>query len=199
MIVDKNYGSEHWFALRVKSRTEKVVAMMARNKGFEEFLPLYESRNRWSDRTKSVQLPLFPGYVFCRLNPERRLPVLTIPGVLHFVGIGKTPVPVEEAEIAAIRRAIESGLSTEPWPFLQAGQRVRLDRGPLAGLEGILIEAQKQERLVVSVTLLQRSVAVEIERHWATPQGAGAIRQQSPLDIQDATSPLHSLAQALRT
>ena len=199
MIVDKNYGSEHWFALRVKSRTEKVVAMMARNKGFEEFLPLYESRNRWSDRTKSVQLPLFPGYVFCRLNPERRLPVLTIPGVLHFVGIGKTPVPVEETEIAAIRRAIESGLSTEPWPFLQAGQRVRLDRGPLAGLEGILIEAQKQERLVVSVTLLQRSVAVEIERHWATPQGAGAIRRQSPLDIQDATSPLHSLAQALRT
>jgi len=184
------FDSEHWFAVRVKSRAEKVVAMMARNKGFEEFLPLYQSRRQWSDRTKSVEMPLFPGYVFCRLNAERRLPVLTIPGVLHFVGIGKTPMPVDEHEIAAIRKAVESGLAAEPWPFLQVGQRVRLDRGPLAGVEGILVEAQKQQRLVVSVTLLQRSVAVGIERHWVTPIAAKGHPQYVTSNMRQELSTL---------
>src|SRR5579863_2483916 len=107
-IEDRGDSVQHpWFALRVKSRSEKIVATIARNKGFEEFLPLYQSRRRWSDRFKSVELPLFPGYVFCRLNPEFRLPLLTIPGVMSFVGIGKVPVPIEEAEIAAIKRRSE--------------------------------------------------------------------------------------------
>ena len=160
---------ERWFALRVKSRCEKAVAMMAQNKGFEEFLPLYQSRHRWSDRLKLVELPLFPGYLFCRLDLRHRLPLLTIPGVLHFVGIGKTPVPIEDAEIAAIQTAIRSGLSTEPWPFLEIGRHVRLDDGPLAGLEGILVGTSKKQRLIVSVTLLRRSVAVAVEPDWATP------------------------------
>lgn len=164
-----------WFALRVKSRAEKMVATMARNKGFEELLPVYQRRNQWSDRTKTVEMPLFPGYVFCKLNPESRLPLLTIPGVLHFVGIGKIPVPIEESEIRAIRRAIQCGLSTEPWPFLEAGQRVRLESGPLSGLEGVLIEAKRDQRLVVSVTLLRRSVAVGIERHWVRPLDNGTM------------------------
>lgn len=168
-VENPNNLPERWFALRVKSRCEKVVAMMAQNKGFEEFLPLYQARRRWSDRVQSVELPLFPGYLFCRLDPQRRLPLLTIPGVLHFVGIGKIPIPIEDAEIAAIQTAIRSGLSTEPCPFLEVGQRVRLEDGPLAGLEGILVGTSKQQRLVVSVTLLQRSVAVAIERDWATP------------------------------
>ena len=160
---------EQWFALRVKSRAEKVVATMAHNKGFEEFLPAYQHLNKWSDRTKIVETPLFPGYVFCKLRPEHRLPLLTIPGVLHFVGIGKIPVPIEESEITAIRRAMQSGLNTQPWPFLEAGQQVRLEGGPLAGLEGVLIEPQRDQRLVISVTLLKRSVAVAIERHWVRP------------------------------
>ncbi len=159
---------ERWFALRVKSRCEKIVATMAQNKGFEEFLPLYHARHRWSDRVKSVELPLFPGYLFCRLNPHYRLPLLTIPGVLHFVGIGRTPIAIEDAEIAAIKTAVGSGMMTEPWPFLEIGQRVRLDEGPLTGLEGILVGTSKGQRIVVSVTLLKRSVAVAIERHWAT-------------------------------
>jgi transcription antitermination factor NusG len=161
--------SKQWFAVRVKSRCEKIAATMAQNRGFEEFLPLYQSRHRWSDRVKSVELPLFPGYIFCRLNPEHRLPLLTIPGVLHLVGIGKIPVPIDGTEIAAIQSAVQSGLSAEPWSFLQVGQRVRLEDGPLVGLEGILVEAHKQQRVVVSVTLLQRSVAVAIERHWVRP------------------------------
>ncbi len=162
-------ASPAWFALRVKPRFEKLVASVAHNKGFEQFLPLYLSRRRWSDRYKSVELPLFPGYVFCRLDPDLRLPLLTIPGVLHFVGIGKVPAPIDPAEITAIQAAIRSGLNTEPWPFLTVGQRVRLEAGPLAGAEGFLTEVRKQHRLVVSLTLLQRSVAVEIERDWARP------------------------------
>ena len=158
-----------WFALRVRPRFEKTVASIARNKGYEEFLPLHQCRRRWSDRFQSVELPLFPGYVFCQLNPEFRLPLLTIPGALHFIGIGRIPVPIEDEEIAALQAAMRSGLWAEPWPFLGVGQRVLLAEGPLAGLEGLLIEVRKKQRLIVSVTLLERSVAVEIERDWVRP------------------------------
>src|SRR5581483_8501749 len=109
---------ENWYALRVKSRYEKIVSTIVQNKGYEEFLPVYQSRRRWSDRIKCLEMPLFPGYVFCRLNAQHRLPLLTIPGALHFVGIGKTPVAIDETEIAAIQCAVRSGLATEPWPYL---------------------------------------------------------------------------------
>lgn len=168
MLLDGDQDAQ-WFALRVKSRSEKTVAITAQSKGFEEFVPLYQSRRRWSDRVKSLELPLFPGYVFCRLNPQHRMPLLTIPGVLHFVGIGRTPIAIEDAEIGALQTAVHSGLLTEPWPYLEVGQRVRLEEGPLSGLEGVLVGTSKQQRLLVSVTLLKRSVAVAIERHWATP------------------------------
>src|ERR1700756_2963015 len=118
-----------WFAPRVKSNCEKIVASVARNKGFEEFLPTYQSRRRWSDREKSIELPLFPGYVFCRINPNFRLPLLTIPGALHFIGVGKVPLPIDDWEIEAIQRAVNSGLVIEPWAYLEVGQLVRLDRG----------------------------------------------------------------------
>jgi transcription antitermination factor NusG len=159
-------GIDRWFALRVKSRQEKLVAKAIASRGFEEFLPTYQRRCRWSDRVKSVDVPLFPGYVFCRLDPRRRLSLLVIPGVSHFVGIGKIPVPIEDSEMAAIQEAVRSGLSYEPWPFLQMGQRISMGDGPLAGIEGIYIGDSKQERIVVSITLLQRSVAVSIERQW---------------------------------
>ena len=142
-------ASQSWFALRVKSRCEKLVSTMIRNKGFEEFLPCYEARRRWSDRVKPVEFPLFPGYVFCRLDPQRRLPLLTTPGVLHIVGIGRTPIPIDEHEIAVIQAAIRSGLMAEPWPYIEIGQEIRLEDGPLAGLEGICVAHSKQQRLVV--------------------------------------------------
>jgi len=175
-----------WFALRVKSRTEKVVATIARNKGYEEFLPLYQSRRKWSDRYKSIQMPLFPGYVFCRLNPEFRLPLLTIPGVMNFVGIGKTPIAIDESEIASIQAAIGAGLSAEPYPFLQVGQKVRLAEGPLSGLEGLLVEVRREQRLVVSVSMLKRSVAVEIDRHWVRPIDASG--REMPVQIRHAVA-----------
>jgi len=176
---------KRWFALRVQSHCEKVVATIARNNGFEEFLPLHKSRRRWSDRLKALELRLFPRYIFCRLDPQRRLPLLTIPGVLHFVGIGKTPSPIEDMAIAAIRTAVGSGVLTEPWPFLDAGQRVRLADGPLAGLEGILVETPQRQQVVVSVTLLKRSVAVAIESHWAAPMNVSGL----PPAVQGQVNP----------
>jgi transcription antitermination factor NusG len=164
-----NAGPRHWFALRVASRAEKHVAAAIRNKGFEEFLPLYRVRNRWSDRIKSLELPLFPGYIFCRLDDRSRLPILTIPGALDFVGIGKVPAPIDDAEIAVIQTAMRSGLPTEPFAFLETGQRVRLEQGPLAGLEGILLELRNQCRVVVSIPLIRGSLGVEVQRSWAAP------------------------------
>ncbi len=158
-----------WFALHVRSRCEKMVAASLRSKGFEELLPLYRSRNRWSDRVKDVDLPLFPGYVFCRLQPSSRLPVLTTPGVVSIIGSGKTPQPVEPEELAAIQSLVRSGMQAIPWPFLQAGERVRIEHGALEGVEGILTAVKKESRVVLSVTLLQRSVAVEVDRNLIRP------------------------------
>lgn len=149
-----------------------MVAAAARSKGFDDFLPLHRRWLRWSDRSKWVDAPLFPGYLFCRLNPESRLALLTIPGVMHMVGIGRTPEPVDEQEILAIQLALRSNVEVEPWPFLEAGPRVRLSTGPLAGLEGILLESNNvddQHRVVVGLTVLKRSVAVKIERDWVEP------------------------------
>jgi len=160
---------KQWFAIRVKSRHEKAVALAARGKGFEEFLPLYRWRQTWSDRSKWVEMPLFPGYVFCRLDPARRLPLLTIPGVLNFVSFGKTPVPIDDAEIASVQAAIGSDLVTEPCSFVDGGQRVRLERGPLVGTEGILIEAPERQKIVVNITILRRSIAVNVESLWLEP------------------------------
>jgi transcription antitermination factor NusG len=158
-----------WFALRVKSRHEKAVALAARGKGFEEFLPLYRWRQAWSDRSKWVEMPLFPGYVFCRLDPARRLPLLTIPGVLNFVSLGKTPIPIDDAEIASVQAAVQSELITGPCSFIDNGQRVRLESGPLAGTEGILIHAAERQQVVVNITILRRSIAVKVESHWVGP------------------------------
>src|ERR1017187_6895822 len=158
-----------WVALQVRPRSEKLVWTALISKGIEVFLPLYTARRRWSDRVKELQLPLFDGYVFCKLNLLYRMPVLTIPSVIQFVGIGKIPAPIEEEEITALQSLIKSGLPAMPWPFLQVGQKVRVEHGPLRDLEGILLQAKGSHRLVLSVSLLQRSVAVEVDRDCVTP------------------------------
>ena len=165
-----------WYAIQVQSRLGSVASATLRGKGYEEFLPLYRSRRRWSDSMKQLELPLFPGYLFCRFDVnDRLLPILTVPGVIGIVGAGKTPIPVDDEEIEAIRAVLRSGLAAQPWPFLQVGSKVYIERGPLTGLEGIIANVDKVYRLVVSVNLLQRSVAVEIDREWARPilQGMG--------------------------
>ena len=115
-----------WYAVRVRPNYEKPVAAALRGKGFQEFLPLIRSKRQWSDRVKIMDLPLFPGYLFCRLNLEERLPLLTTPGFLYLVGVGKNPEPVDEVEIAGIQAVLRSGLTVTPWPNLVVGQRVRL-------------------------------------------------------------------------
>jgi transcription antitermination factor NusG len=152
-----------WFALRVKSNFEQTASTCLRGKGYEELLPTYRSR-------RQAELPLFPGYVFARFDPNSRLlPILTTPGVLHIVGIGKTPEPIAESEMLNIQRIVESGVGAEPWPFTRIGQRIRIERGSLEGVEGILLEVKNRNRLVVSITLLQRSLAVEIDDDCVRP------------------------------
>ena len=172
-------STHQWFALRVKSNFERITAMHLRQRGYEEFLPLYGSRKRWSDRLKSVEKPLFPGYIFCSFDPLLRLPILTTPGVLHVVGIGKEPVPIDQREVEAVWTTLQSGLLVSPWPFLESGQKVIVERGPLAGVEGIVTEVKRACRLVVSVTLLQRSISAEIERDWIRPIGELSHRRNA--------------------
>ncbi len=162
-------GEGDWYALQVRQRYEKTTAEILRHKGYSQFLPLYRTRRRWSDRVAEIELPLFPGYVFCQFDvADRRVPIVTTPGVIRIVGVGRTPVPVETEELQAIRRIIGSGILAEPWPYLKTGERVRIEYGALAGLEGIFVEAKKRHRLIVSVTLLQRSVAVQIDSAWVS-------------------------------
>jgi transcription antitermination factor NusG len=158
-----------WFALRVKPNHEKPVSVALRGKGFEEFLPLFRSQRQWSDRVKMMDLPLFPGYLFCRLNLEERMPLLTTPGFLYIVGVGKTPEPVDESEILAIQSVLRTGLPVTPWPSLVVGQKVQLKHGPLRGLEGVLTKIANQHRIYVSVTLLKRSISVEVAPEWLEP------------------------------
>jgi transcriptional antiterminator RfaH len=158
-----------WFALHVRPRYEKIAAASIASKGHESFLPLYTARRRWSDRAKELQLPLFEGYLFCRLSPRERLGVLMAPGVIRLVGAGKTPIPVAVEEIEALRTVVQSGVRAQPWPYLKIGQRVRIERGPLRDLEGFFVQARGFDRLVLAVNLLQRSVAVEIDREWVSP------------------------------
>ena len=129
------YG-QPWYGIRVRSNFESTTAMVLEGKGFHPFLPLRQVRRRRCDRYKTISIPLFPGYVFCRLDVQRRLPVLTSPGVVSIIGRGKTPEPIPNGEIDAIQTVLNSGLAAEPWPLVRQGQRVRLQEGPLAGLEG---------------------------------------------------------------
>jgi len=166
-LTEKNawdIDEPRWMAIRVRSRFEKIAAEALRLKGYEYFLPLYRSTRVWSDRTKRLDLPLFPGYLFCRFSVRNRVPVLECPGVMHIVGIGKTPIPVDEDEIAALQKIVHSGLPVAPCDFLQLGQRVRIHSGSLTGVQGILVDMRKRHRIVVSVSLLRRSVAVELDR-----------------------------------
>ncbi len=173
--------NHQWYALHVKSRFEKHVQMHLEEKGYEVFLPMYASTRQWSDRVKALSLPLFPSYVFCRFDIHSRLPILITPGVQTVIGIGKTPVAVDEAEIAAVHQMLSSGVPTQPWPYLQVGEEVRVEEGPLEGLTGIVVRTKGADRLVVSVSLLMRSVSVEIDRRWIKP-----IEQPLMTQIQSA-------------
>jgi len=154
----------NWYAVHTRLFKERVVADCLAGKGYPIVFPTYLGRRVWADRDREVERPLFPGYVFARFRADHRLPVLVTPGVIQIVSTGKVPTPVEEKEIAAIQALIVSGAHAQPWPFLNVGQSVVIQSGPLRNLEGVLIEFKKKHRLVISVTLLRRSIAVEVDR-----------------------------------
>jgi transcription antitermination factor NusG len=160
-----------WFALYVKSRHEKSVGTALRQCGYEVLVPLYKRPNR----SRIVDLPLFPNYVFCRLDFRTAPPLFRIPGVFEIVKQGNSPAPISEDEVTAIDLVVASGYPAMPWPNLKVGDAVRIDRGPLRGIQGTLDRASKQ--LVVSVALLQRSIAVTVPREWLAP--ASGIRAQT--------------------
>lgn len=160
-----------WYAVRVRSNFELYVSTVLEQKGVERFFPTYRSRRVWADRIKTLDLPLFPGYVFCRIPLNERNRVVTTEGVVGLVGAGRQPIPVSDAEIQAVRMVAQSEMPSEPWPFLKVGQTVRICQGSLSGVEGILVRVKNSWRLVVSVTLLERSVAVEVDAASVSPVG----------------------------
>ena len=163
-----------WYALYTRHQHEKNVERSLSGKGFEVFLPLYTAVRRWKDRDKTLALPLFPCYIFLRNPTERWQSILATPGVHSLVGFAKRPATISCDEIDAIKRIVGCALRLEPHPFLQCGDRVRLMAGPLEGLEGLLIRKKSTWKLVVSVEMLQRSVAVEVDATMVEPVTARA-------------------------
>jgi transcription antitermination factor NusG len=155
--------SGSWFAIYTRHQHEKAIAQMLSAKGLEVFLPLYNATRRWKDRTMHLSLPLFPCYLFLRGMMERRLEVVTTPGIVSILSINGEPAAIPESEIESVRKAIEWGNRVEPHPFLRCGDRVRVISGPLQGLEGILVRKKNLYRLVLSVEILERSAAVEVD------------------------------------
>jgi transcription elongation factor/antiterminator RfaH len=168
-----------WYALQCWVRKESLIVTQLETQGFECFLPKYKSVREWSDRKKEVEQPLFPGYVFCRFEYSQRRPIVVTPGVLQVVGCGRTPMPVEQGEIEAIQFAIASEVPSQPWPYLAIGERVRIHTGKLSGLEGILVNFKGNHRVVLSVSLLQRSVALEVDLAWVT-----SLERRSEMKVQ---------------
>jgi transcription antitermination factor NusG len=176
----------NWHVLYTRHQHEKAVAQMLSNKGFEILLPLYSSASRWKDRTKLITLPLFPCYVFLKGGLERRVDIMKTPGVNAFVSSAGRPATVPEVEIEAIQRIVSCGSGVEPHPFLKCGDRVKVKDGPLRGLEGILVRKKDLYRLVLSVEMLGRSAAVEVdaflvERLGSQSHGGRENRYESSL------------------
>jgi transcription antitermination factor NusG len=168
-------NDQPWFAIQVKCRLEKTVGQVLRYKGYEQFLPTYTSYKRICAQEQEVEIPLFPGYLFCRLNASASGLIVTTPGVVKIVGNGRTPIPVEAAEMEALQLVTSSRAKVRPCAYLAAGLPIKVISGPLAGLSGMLQESQNTRRVVVSINLLKRSTAVELEGCEIAP----VVRQNS--------------------
>lgn len=156
-------SAAHWYALYTNARHEKVVAKQLEERRIETFLPLYRSWHRWKDRRKQVELALFPSYVFVRIEEQQKLPVLKVPGAVQVVSFNGKMAALPEREIEALRNALENEIYAEPCPYLKVGRKVRVVRGPMEGAEGVLSRKKDKCRVVISVDVLMRSVAVEVD------------------------------------
>ncbi|HKM67285.1 MAG TPA: UpxY family transcription antiterminator [Candidatus Acidoferrum sp.] len=157
-------GPGHWYAVYTKHQHEKNAADLLRNRGFEVFLPLLKETRRWKDRSKQISLPIFPCYLFLRLIEVCKVEILQTPGVFWMVESVGRPCPIPDWEIEGIRKVAEAGMKIQSHPYLTCGTEVRVSRGSLAGLTGILIRVKNETRVVVSLKLLQKAVSVEVDR-----------------------------------
>jgi transcription antitermination factor NusG len=158
-----------WYGLRTRSNHEAVAARALESKGYEPYLPTYRRRRRWSDRVVESEQPLFPGYVFCRFDAKQRLPIITATGIVSIVGFGNGPAVIANSEIEAVQILLRSGAAAQTCAFIREGQHVRINRGALEGLQGILLRNKNEWRVVISVTMLQRSLSIEVDREWTSP------------------------------
>ena len=178
-----------WYALYTRHQHEKVVASLLSGKGFEVFLPLYSTVHRWKDRDKHLSLPLYPGYVFLRDCLEQKLQIMMTPGVHSIVGTAGCPEPILNFEMEAVKRVIDSSCAVAPHPFLHSGDRVRVTHGPLEGIEGILLRKKNTFRLVLSVEMLRKAVAVEVDTSMVEPINS----QDLNLSHRESAGPLYSV------
>ena len=157
------YREQRWYAAYTSANHEKRVVLQLMQRSVEHFLPLYDSVRRWKDRKVHLQMPLFPGYVFVRVALRDRLQVLQVPGVAKLVGFNGMPAALPESEMEALRTGLAGGVRAEPHPYLTVGRKVRVRTGSLAGLEGMLVRRKNSTRFVISLDLIMRSVAVEVD------------------------------------
>jgi transcription antitermination factor NusG len=157
------YFEPHWYAAYTCANHEKSVTQKLQQRSVEFFLPLYESVRRWQDRRVRLELPLFPGYVFVRLSLRNRLQVLEIPGIVRLVGFNGHPTPLPTEDIEMIRSCFDRRHPLKPHSYVQRGQRVRVLSGPLEGLTGMVVRQRNRTRFVISLELLMRSVAVDVD------------------------------------
>jgi transcription antitermination factor NusG len=174
--MDLRKFDQFWFALQVRPACEQMASSILSSKGYEQYLPLHIPRGGKVRARKCAPLPLFPGYLFCRFNASANAPIVTTPGVIRIVGIGKTPVAIKDEEIADIRALERCDQTVRPFPFLKIGDPVRVVRGPLAGVQGLLVNVKNSYQFVVSIDLLCRSIAIDIDAQWIDE-----IRTLSPL------------------
>ena len=158
-------GISNWFAIRTSMRWEFRASSELSNRGVETYLPRCRARHQWSDRSKTIEQALFPGYLFCRFPMTERVRVLQVPGVKQIVGVGNRPAPISLPQLDSLRKLVAANTGLEPWPYLSAGQRIEINSGPLTGVKGFVIRAEQGAlRIVVSLDILQRSVATMIDR-----------------------------------
>jgi transcriptional antiterminator RfaH len=157
------YTAHPWFALQTRPKNERKVEHLLKKKGYDCFTPIYRSKRRWSDRTVEIDFPLFPGYVFCRFDSSALWGAVSTQGVTRVVGFGGAPAEVAREEVEALQLLAKSSFLREPWKYLPDGTLVVVETGPLAGTQGIINIDRDKRHLVISVTLLQRSVAIQID------------------------------------
>jgi transcription antitermination factor NusG len=174
-------SSDRWYAVYTYPRHEKAVKEQLESKFVEAFLPTFVSENRWKDRRVRIHTPLFPGYVFTRINLSERSKMFAVPGVIRMLSFNGTPAPIDDSEIEAVRLCLEQGATLEPYPLFQVGDRVRVRSGVLEGLEGLVSRCKSERRLIVPISLINQSVAVEID-----------VQLLEPLGVEDAIQSRYS-------